>query len=771
MQDASINDSDSANYGSGTAANNGSGQTSMGNSGIYEYVVATNSVALSGGTLNFRGAGSGNGLVNNYTSAAATASSGQRRFQVVRVPQYANVTLSSTLTALEWNGRAGGVVALDVAGDLNFNGSTINTVNKGFRAGYSFKNSSGNSTTTYVVPVSSNTGAGKGEGTAGTPRYVWNGTTPVDNGSDGYPGGDLGRGAPANAGGGGNAHNAGGGGGGNGGIGGQGGLPWEGVGGALDAGGRPGAFSSTYAAAPWRLLMGGGGGGGDANNATTGIRGGVGGGITILRAGQIAGSGTILANGDDGDTGEYGGHPDGAGGGGAGGTVLLLTRNSSPTANISIQANGGRGGNTKNDTNDAHGPGGGGGGGVVVYNVPGSSITTNVDGGASGKTGGGTGAAHGSIAGSSGQVSSFTAANDPFATVNSAGCFPQLTVTKSTNTANVIAGDTATYTITASNGTGRADATNVSISDMLPDGFTYASTSAVNVSGGASRTATNNPTIGAADPTWDSFTIPAGGRVSITFTVKVDSSVAAKTYQNPATANHLDPVRTTETGTATATYDPASSTGEDVTVGARNPNLVLVKRITAINGEPIDTYVDDTVDNPATPKNEATFDNDSNWPNPKDTTSGISTYLRGAIDGGKVKPGEQVEYTIYFLSGGNTPITNVNACDLVPANTTFVANAFNSMTPNDGGLSGTDSGIAFALGSTTPTYLTNVNDAPDRGQYFLPGMTPSVNCSGANTNGAVVVKVVASPATLPNATAPGTPANSYGFVRFVTKVK
>lgn len=77
----------------------------------------------------------------------------------------------------------------------------------------------------------------------------------------------------------------------------------------------------------------------------------------------------------------------------------------------------------------------------------------------------------------------------------------------------------------------------------------------------------------------------------------------------------------------------------------------------------------------------------------------------------------------------------------------------------------------FALGSTTPTYLTNVNDAPDRGQYFSPGMTPSVNCSGANTNGAVVVKVVASPATLPNATAPGTPANSYGFVRFVTKVK
>lgn len=58
-------------------------------------------------------------------------------------------------------------------------------------------------------------------------------------------------------------------------------------------------------------------------------------------------------------------------------------------------------------------------------------------------------------------------------------------------------------------------------------------------------------------------------------------------------------------------------------------------------------------------------------------------------------------------------------------------------------------------------------DTPDRGQYFAPGMKPSATCAAANTNGAVVVNVAD---TLPHATGAGTP-NSYGFVRFRTKVK
>ena len=47
---------------------------------------------------------------------------------------------------------------------------------------------------------------------------------------------------------------------------------------------------------------------------------------------------------------------------------------------------------------------------------------------------------------------------------------------------------------------------------------------------------------------------------------------------------------------------------------ANNPNLTLVKRITAVNGTSINTTVDDTNDNPATADvDESTFDNNPNW--------------------------------------------------------------------------------------------------------------------------------------------------------------
>ena len=65
------------------------------------------------GSVSITGLGAGAGLLNSYTSAAATATAGQRTFQVIRVPQYTTATTSSTLTAAAWNGTAGGVLALD----------------------------------------------------------------------------------------------------------------------------------------------------------------------------------------------------------------------------------------------------------------------------------------------------------------------------------------------------------------------------------------------------------------------------------------------------------------------------------------------------------------------------------------------------------------------------------------------------------------------------------------------------------------------------------
>ncbi|MEH2301230.1 MAG: lamin tail domain-containing protein [Nostoc sp.] len=207
------------------------------------------------------------------------------------------------------------------------------------------------------------------------------------------------------------------------------------------------------------------------------------------------------------------------------------------------------------------------------------------------------------------------------------------------------------------------------------------------------------------------------------------------------------------------------ATGSRITsVGKNNngvgPKLLLVKRITRINNQDLTDIVDGRSDVAITatnyvPEPYASDDNDTKWP---------ASYLRGLINGGTVKPGDELEYTIYFLSKGPSDATNVKFCDLVPTNTTFIPTAFNSSTPGDGGLGGADQGIALAIGSSSPTvYLSNVEDA-DRGRFYAANEVAPSYC-GANTNGAVVVNITRSP-DLPNLV-----KDFYGFVRFRAKVK
>jgi fimbrial isopeptide formation D2 family protein/uncharacterized repeat protein (TIGR01451 family) len=765
MQDATIDYTNTANYGSGNSTNLGSGQTSMGNSGLYEYVVATNNVLSSGGTLNIKGANNG-GVTHTYINASATSSRGQRRFQIVRVPQYASLKLSNTLQAQPWNGQTGGIIALDVAGDLDFNSRIINIASLGFRGGYSpVKTSSGNSVTTYVSS-SASLGGVKGEGIAGTPQYVWDGMNLTDNGANGYPSGDWGKGAPANAGGGGNSHNAGGGGGGNGGIGGQGGLPWRGMGGTIDAGGRPGFWSSTTAPVTWRLTMGGGGGSGDANNAIGVVRGGVGGGIALLRTGRILGTGTISATGGDGDVGTYSSAPDGAGGGGAGGTVVLLARNASPPGtSISVQANGGKGGNTLQDDNNEHGPGGGGGGGVVLYNVPGATISAVVNGGSAGRANNGAGRSHGAVAGSTGIQASFTNADDPLASVNNSDCFPSVTVNKTTTTPQTQVGATATYKIVIKNAPGKADANSVTVTDNLPSGFTYGTTTSIVSTNGATRTSNVDPSVGQTSPTWGSFTIPGGGQVEITFQINIGSSVANGTYQNSATVNYIDPTRATATDTSSVSYNSATSTSEDVLV--KSPAKVrLIKRITRINGlttNPNDgTVLGNVLDNNATPDDDPGI----NWPNLP------GGFLLGAYDAGKIQPGDVIEYTVYFINSQGSSASSVKICDRIVGAQKFL---------NDGYGPGKD--IEYQLGTNPVEYLTKESlTSIDRAELnpstaAISGCpNPSGIATGAN-NGTVTIDVTGTNSekqtdlnVLPAATSPGIPTNSYGYFRFKTKV-
>jgi uncharacterized repeat protein (TIGR01451 family) len=670
MQDASINTDNTALYGSGDTANQGSGQTNMGNSGVYEYAIADSTVSFAngGGTLTLK-----KPLLNTYRSAAATTTSGQKRFQVIRVPQYASAKIQGTMFASPWDGNVGGILAVDTFGTFDLNGQRLSVNEAGFRGGFGLKNNyliaaqEGfvASTNVYEMDSSQNVllntdnsptrvatqrtlGSGKGEGVAGTPRFVstkvldgtesgtlaprWTGDF-FDNKAEGYPGGDTGRGAPANAGGGGNGHNSGGGGGGNGGNGGQGSIGYGFTGSGYtslikDAGGRPGSSSLLNTPTPMKVFMGGGGGGGEANHAMQGVPGGAGGGIVMLRAGTIVNTSTtpaiIYANGAKGERGAQGTNPDGAGGGGAGGTVLIQSRN--PTsASITIEAKGGAGGNTEQDAfynyknsvtatssqtddkgyspdgyvydqgQEPHGPGGGGAGGIVLYNVTSSAtITPLVNGGASGLTddsspdanlalrGKKTQNSNGATAGSSGQVVRFSNSEDRFADLNAqTACSPaNLEINVSTTTKSAAPGATLGYKVTVTNPASSGGATGVRLNIPLPTGFTYAATDSINLnSGTASATgSTTNPAAGSTAPTWGPFTIPPGATVEIVFKATIGDSAENKIAPFRVDAVYSNPLRRSDTGsdaTITKSYglDPAE-TGGDITVTKRTVPMV-----------------------------------------------------------------------------------------------------------------------------------------------------------------------------------------------------
>lgn len=582
MQNATINSTNTDSYGDNLPGGSASGSTG-GTAGIYEYAVVS---SVSGSTIAFT-----NPLVNTYTQAPASATQGQQTYQVVRIPQYSSATISSTaVKAAPWNNSTGGIVAFDVAGALNLGGGTIDVNGQGFRGGGSAKQGySGGNKTDYVSAASTSPfepNASKGEGIAGTPRLTINQptfndfstTTITDSGTQGYPGGDFARGAPGNAGGGGNEHNSGGGGGANGGAGGTGGRNYtRDTPATTNLGGFGGAALSAN---PARLVLGGGGGAGDMNDqAVPSGAGGNGGGLVMVRADSVSGTGTINANGGNGDSSAAGTTPDAGGGGGAAGTVLITAANGTLPSSLTINAKGGNGGNLdENNTNELDGPGAGGGGGLVYTNTSGPTLGTT--GGAAGviqrsSLAGFTGNSNGATAGGNGSGNVIDTATQLPTSISGAACLPSLTVTKTTSTpevANTSSGTTAIYKITVQNNSGKGAAQGITISDnTLPTGFTYASTSSIDLIDPTSsnfkttRNTVSNPTVGVNNPSWGQFTIPNGGKVEITFTVNIPAS-AIGTYQNPATATYADPVRTTTAGTTTVSYNQTK--GEDVIVSS-----------------------------------------------------------------------------------------------------------------------------------------------------------------------------------------------------------
>jgi uncharacterized repeat protein (TIGR01451 family) len=474
MQDASINSSNNATYGNGST---GAGFTAINASGNYEFVKATGPIA--GSAIPIAGAGLNSGLIYSYTIAAATGTKGKSTYQVIRVPQYATATLSSTLTASAWDGSSGGVLALDLAGALTLNGATVSVNGLGFRgaAGLQLNGGAGANTDYVHTSPAAYTGVavagvdgGKGEGVAGTPRWVQSGGTFLSTGTDGYPNGGMARGAPANAGGGGtdgnpaaNDQNAGGAGGGNGGAGGSGGNSWNSTLGIGGLGGAP--FPTTLG----RVSLGGGGGGGGRNNSpgdNQAASAAAGGGIILIRAGSLSGTATLTANGANAYAATAN---DSGGGGGAGGTVVVLSAGGGE-GGLTVQARGGNGGNAWSTQafalNQRHGPGGGGGGGAVYLTA---AASISVTGGANGTTLN-PGVAYGATPGAAGISVTNAQISQGSGTQSGAGCIPDVTIAKS-HSGSFVRGTSVTYQILVSNVSPYGATTGlVTMNDTFPVG-------------------------------------------------------------------------------------------------------------------------------------------------------------------------------------------------------------------------------------------------------------------------------------------------------------
>ncbi len=210
-----------------------------------------------------------------------------------------------------------------------------------------------------------------------------------------------------------------------------------------------------------------------------------------------------------------------------------------------------------------------------------------------------------------------------------------------------------------------------------------------------------------------------------------------------------------------------------------DPDLLIVKRITAINrGLASEQSFDTSYVNVGAPDDA---DNAVNWPGAAigATIGGgtVESYIAGLADGtaanARVAPGDEIEYTIPFLSNGEVAAQSVLICDRIPTNTQFVSDGYNSLTPTFGG---GDRGILLNFNGVQ-TALTNADDGDETpvtidsdnigGYYFPAGVEPStrfpgIDCGGPNSNGAIVVEL----SNVPNATGEGVPANSYGFIRF-----
>ena len=313
-----------------------------------------------------------------------------------------------------------------------------------------------------------------------------------------------------------------------------------------------------------------------------------------------------------------------------------------------------------------------------------------------------------------------------------------------THTGNFAQGQTgAIYTLTVTNSGTASTSGTVTVIDTLPPGLTATAAS------GTGWTCTlNAPAAGQVQCTRSDVLVNGSSYPAITLTVNVALDAA------PSVTN-----------TVTVSGGGQTNTANDNATDPTNLNtlahVLLVKRITAVTDSVTGTTTtfNQVLDRPGFAADDAYPVN--NWP---------SGFLVGTYDAGFIKPGDIIEYTIYFMNSNGSAAANVKFCDRIVGAQQFVSDAY-----------GTGRDIEYQLGTNTVQYLTKESLAlVDRAELnastgAIVGC-PDPTITGTN-NGTVVIDITGSGSTgqqtltaLPGGTGQGTPTNSYGYFRFKTKV-
>ncbi|MBF2029447.1 MAG: DUF11 domain-containing protein [Oscillatoriales cyanobacterium C42_A2020_001] len=338
-------------------------------------------------------------------------------------------------------------------------------------------------------------------------------------------------------------------------------------------------------------------------------------------------------------------------------------------------------------------------------------------------------------------------------------CLPNLGVAKQAGTPVRNADGTFTipYTVSATNlapVVGAPDPyllSNVQLTENLAT--TFANATIASVSQPQSQTFTVNPGFNGTTDTrllQDGVnTLGAGATGSVTFSVTIIPPSLPQTYTNTAigtgTTNTGDRVQ--EQSNNGANSDPDGdgnpSNNNDVTIitlpGGTPPttgqgSFVLVKRITNVtrSGVPLaGTNFGIFVDDPAT-----TNDNAPGWT--QLIPPGAPVGLINVNNTTPLQTGDEVEYTVYFLSTGSAPATDASICDLIPPGTSLIP--------------------------LTNVVRVGTGEASSGGTVFTPlAPLPSDNAcpDQRNPNGAIIFNL---------GTVANTPTNNVGFVRFRVRI-